>query len=65
VDLSAREEQILEAVGRGLKNREIACQLRLSEKTIKNYMSGIFYKLNSRNRVEAVLAAKLTRSNVN
>jgi two-component system nitrate/nitrite response regulator NarL len=63
VELSAREEQILQAAGRGLKNREIACQLHLSEKTIKNYMSGIFYKLNSRNRVEAVLAAK--RSNVN
>ena len=63
VELSAREEQILQAVGRGLKNREIACQLHLSEKTIKNYMSGIFYKLNSRNRVEAVLAA--SRSNVN
>jgi DNA-binding NarL/FixJ family response regulator len=63
VELSAREEQILQAVATGLKNREIACQLRLSEKTIKNYMSGIFYKLNSRNRVEAVLAAK--RCNVN
>ena len=63
VELSAREEQILQAVAKGFKNREIANQLRLSEKTIKNYMSGIFYKLNSRNRVEAVFAAK--RANVN
>jgi two-component system, NarL family, nitrate/nitrite response regulator NarL len=57
VELSAREEQILQAVAKGLKNREIADQLRLSEKTIKNYMSGILSKLNSRNRVEAVLAS--------
>jgi DNA-binding NarL/FixJ family response regulator len=56
--LSAREEQILQAVAHGLKNREIAQRLNLTEKTVKHYMSGILHKLSARNRVEALLAAK-------
>lgn len=56
-NLSLREEQILQGVAEGKKNREIAFELHLSEKTIKNYMSGILFKLNSRNRVQAVFAA--------
>jgi DNA-binding NarL/FixJ family response regulator len=39
-------------------NREIAESLHLSEKTVKHYMSGLMSKLNARNRVEVVLAAK-------
>ena len=56
-NLSVREEQILQGVAKGMKNREIALELQLSEKTIKNYMSGILFKLKSRNRVQAVFAA--------
>lgn len=56
-NLSAREEQILEAVARGLKNKEIACKLNISEKTVKHYMSAILAKLSARNRMEAVLAS--------
>lgn len=57
-DLTAREEQILTEVSRGLTNKEIGRKLELSEKTIKHYMSGVLQKLSARNRIEAVLLSK-------
>ena len=57
-DLTLREEQVLDHVSRGLTNKEIANSLRLSEKTVKHYMTNILQKLNVRNRVEAVLMAR-------
>lgn len=53
--LTEREVQILTEVSRGLTNKEIARNLALSEKTIKNSMTHIMQKLKVRNRVEAVL----------
>lgn len=58
--LSDRESQILHQVSRGLKNREIAVNLQLTEKTVKHYMTELMKKLNVRNRVEAVLVARDT-----
>lgn len=55
--LTAREEQILRRVAKGLSNREIADELSLQEKTIKHYMSEILGKLQARNRVEAAIMA--------
>lgn len=57
-DLSVGETQVLNAVALGLTNKEIAGTLVLSPKTIKNRMTGIFGKLNVRNRVEAIFAAR-------
>lgn len=54
-DLTRREEQILDHLARGLTNKEIARALRISEKTVKSYMTNIMHKLQVRNRVEAVL----------
>jgi two-component system, NarL family, nitrate/nitrite response regulator NarL len=51
--LSFREQQVLDDLARGLSNKEIARHLALSEKTIEQYVSGIFAKLEVRNRVEA------------
>lgn len=56
VELTKREEQILELVARGLTNKEIANTLAISEKTVKHYMTNVMQKLQVRNRVEAVLA---------
>lgn len=53
--MTEREVQILTEVSRGLTNKEIARNLALSEKTIKNSMTHIMQKLKVRNRVEAVL----------
>jgi two-component system nitrate/nitrite response regulator NarL len=53
--LTAREEQILDLLGKGLRNKEIAGQLDLKEKTVKHYVTNILQKLQLRNRVEAAL----------
>jgi NarL family two-component system response regulator LiaR len=55
--LTGRERDILNAIVRGDSNREIANQLGLSEKTVKNYVSDILSKLNVRDRTEAAVYA--------
>jgi len=57
--LSAREEQILTLVARGLTNREIAHDVNVAEKTVKNAISKILTKLQVGRRSEA--AAYLIR----
>lgn len=64
VDLTKREEQILELVARGLTNKEIANNLTISEKTVKHYMTNVMQKLQVRNRVEAVLALQKKSNNI-
>jgi len=58
VKLSIRENQILRLLVRGKTNKEIAASLRISEKTVKHYMTILMQKLHVRNRVEAVIAAQ-------
>lgn len=56
--LSVREDQIVRLLLMGRTNKEIAQQLKISEKTVKHYMSLLMQKLQARNRVEVVLAAQ-------
>jgi DNA-binding NarL/FixJ family response regulator len=57
--LSPKEEQILDLVGEGLTNRQIAERLVLAEKTVKNYVSTLLGKLGVESRTQAaVLAAR-------
>src|SRR2546423_2252739 len=57
VRLSERERQIAYAVARGLKNRDIAEQLSISENTVKRHLQSILGKTGARDRLElAVLA---------
>jgi two-component system, NarL family, response regulator DevR len=58
--LSAQEERILEMVGEGLTNKQIAEKIHLSDKTVKNYVSTILQKLEVARRAEA--AAYLARA---
>lgn len=51
--LSSRETYILQMVSLGKSNKEIAEALTISEKTVRNYISNIFKKLNVSNRTEA------------
>ena len=51
--LSPQEERILDLVGEGMTNREIAEQIHLSDKTVKNYVSTILQKLEVSRRAEA------------
>lgn len=52
--LSPQERAILPLLAEGKTNKEIAMDLRLSDKTIKNYLANIFDKLQVRRRTEAV-----------
>lgn len=52
-DLTAREMQILEMVSRGMQNKTIAAEFRLSEHTVKIHLHNIISKLGAHNRTEA------------
>jgi two-component system NarL family response regulator len=56
-DLTRREMEVLELLGRGLRNREVAERLYLSEKTVKNHVSSILMKLQVNDRTAAALLA--------
>lgn len=56
--LTDRELDVLEHVARGLDNPTIGHTLFLSEKTVRNYVSGIFTKLHAASRAEAVVLAR-------
>jgi len=57
--LSPQEERILQLIAEGWTNRQIGDELRLAEKTVKNYVSSILSKLEVARRAEA--AAYLAR----
>ena len=56
--LSSRELEVLQLIGRGKSNREIASILNLSIGTVKNYITQILSKLEMRDRIAAALWAK-------
>ncbi|MET8748901.1 response regulator transcription factor [Streptomyces sp. NPDC004667] len=55
--LSERERDVLELIGEGLTNRQIAERLYLSEKTVKNHISRLLGKLGVERRVQAAVIA--------
>ncbi|MBM3128530.1 MAG: response regulator transcription factor [Chloroflexi bacterium] len=59
--LSAHELKILALVAEGKTNREIAAQIFLSEKTVRNYVSSILAKLNLTSRAQAAAFAATHR----
>lgn len=60
--LSVREREVLELLGRGLRNREIAERLVVSEATVKTHVRHILEKLRLRNRAEAAAYAARGRA---
>ena len=56
--LSIREQQIIRLLMNGKTNKEIAIAIKISEKTVKHYMTALMQKLQVRNRLEVVIAAQ-------
>jgi DNA-binding NarL/FixJ family response regulator len=57
-ELTAREVEVLRLIARGVRNRQIAERLVITEKTVANHVSNIYNKLQVADRVEAMLRAR-------
>ncbi len=55
--LTAREEEVLRLLARGLRNKEIAARLFVSERTVNFHLANIYQKLNVSGRTEALSKA--------
>lgn len=58
IRLSGRERQLVRCLLEGKSNKEIATALRLTEKTVKHYMTNLMGKLHVHSRLEVVVAAQ-------
>jgi DNA-binding NarL/FixJ family response regulator len=56
-ELTTREVEVLKEVATGKRNRQIAQDLFISEKTVKNHISNILFKLEVNDRTEAAMLA--------
>lgn len=57
-ELTDREREVLDAIADGLDNAAIARRLHLSQKTVRNYVSLVFAKLQVESRAEAIVLAR-------
>ncbi len=56
--LTKRERQVLAGIARGLDNAEIAAELTLSEKTVRNHITRVFDKIGVAHRYQAIVLAR-------
>ena len=56
--LTLRQRELLELIAKGRDNAQIAATLGLSEKTVRNHITGIFSKLGVENRSQAIVMAR-------
>jgi DNA-binding NarL/FixJ family response regulator len=61
--LTVTERKILDLIGEGLTNRQIAERIYLAEKTVKNYVSSLLSKLGLERRTQAAVYAAETHHN--
>ena len=55
--VTKREEEVLQLIADGCSTSEVAQQLYISQKTVKNHLASIYQKLDARDRTQAVLRA--------
>jgi two-component system, NarL family, response regulator DegU len=55
--VTRREEEVLQLIADGCSTQEVAEQLYISQKTVKNHLASIYQKLDARDRTQAVLQA--------
>jgi len=60
--LTAQEHKVLDLIGEGLTNRQIAERMFLAEKTVKNYVSALLAKLGLTRRVQAAVLVSEIKS---
>ena len=53
--LTAQEQRVLELIGQGMTNRQMAVAMTLAEKTVKNYVSSLLAKLHLDSRTQAAI----------
>jgi DNA-binding CsgD family transcriptional regulator len=58
VRLTYRELDVLGLLAQGLSNRLISRRLDISEKTVKNHLSSIYFKIGATHRTQAALYAR-------
>lgn len=56
--LTMRQSDVLACMGRGLTNKATACELNMSEKTVKAHVTAILRALGATNRVQAIAIAR-------
>jgi pimeloyl-ACP methyl ester carboxylesterase/DNA-binding CsgD family transcriptional regulator len=57
-ELTDREAEVLGLIARGLANGHIAERLRISDKTVRNHVTNIFWKLSANTRAEVIVRAR-------
>jgi pimeloyl-ACP methyl ester carboxylesterase/DNA-binding CsgD family transcriptional regulator len=57
-ELTDREAEVLGLIARGFGNSRIAEQLRISDKTVRNHVTNIFWKIGATSRAEAIVRAR-------
>jgi DNA-binding NarL/FixJ family response regulator len=57
-DLTAREQEVLELVAKGLANKQIALRLGISERTVKAHLTQVFQSIGVTDRTQAALWAR-------
>ena len=56
--LSLRETEVLNFLAEGLRNKEIAAKIYVSEETVKKHLYNIYQKMGANNRIKVVQMAK-------
>jgi DNA-binding NarL/FixJ family response regulator len=57
ITLTPREREVIALIGEGLKNRQVATRLYISETTVRHHLTSIFNKLDVTDRLELVIYA--------